>query len=195
MRIQEHHESPAFKGQIFTFKDYWAWWALHGPGELYWKYWKAFNLPAQAFKPFQDGKFKPHSRIEQVLLDVLKPWVDDGFYVIATSVGRDHHDIRHELAHALYATNSSYRRKVRCVLEELIPRCRRQIEAYLEKTGGYHPSTWDDEVHAYILAGRQELREEGYIMVTPFRSVSKALERIFNKYCPEGAEKLIKKIK
>ncbi len=193
MRVQEHHESPVFKGRIFTFKNYWAWWALCGPGELYWKYWKAFNLPAQAFKPFYEGKFKPHIKSEQTLLNVLKPWVDDGFYVVATSSEGDHHDVRHELAHALYATNSSYRREVRQVLEEeLHPRCRRDIEAYLKKTAGYHPSTWDDEVHAYILAGQQELRAEGGIRVTWFRQVSKKLEGIFNKYCPESARKLIK---
>ncbi len=196
VRIQEHFESPQFKGRSFTLEEFIAWYTANSPnGQKTGKFtyatdWDAFNLPARAFRPFQSGEFDPLSQREQSLLKILKAWVDDGVYVIATWKNGSEHDLRHEVAHGLFNTDRNYKRAVLRALAHLSKEQRAGLQNFLGSTAGYHKETYLDEMHAYLIAGHADLRKAG-VGIEQYAGVISQLRQIFNKTV-EASPKLTK---
>ncbi|WP_213030935.1 hypothetical protein, partial [Acinetobacter baumannii] len=73
--------------------------------------WSGFNVPSTAFAPFYAGAFDPLTHKERRLL-ALFAGLKGRFYVIGIYEGRGS-TLTHELAHALFFTDSDYRKGVR----------------------------------------------------------------------------------
>ena len=182
LRFQEHFESPEFRGKVFSLKEFKPWYMrFHKEKKFkYYTDWNGFNFPSKILKPFLDGKFNPLSSREKAILKAL-----DGqkgrFYVIGTF---SNDDLRHEVAHALFYVNPQYRKEVL----KVIGRVDTSIwEKVFENMGGYHPSVWIDEVHAYIMEDEKYLKKSLEIEKPhKFRKHANKIRAIFNRYKPKN---------
>lgn len=148
LRVQEHHESPEFKGKDFTWEQFMDWYAAERGGFSYLTDWNAFNVPSSAFEPFLDGRFDPLTEKEAALVDYAGG-LEPPYYIIATVEGADDVLVSHELVHALYALHGDYREAVnRCVRYRWMPRLRDDLLAK-----GYGRDVLPDEYNAWLVAG------------------------------------------
>ena len=114
LRFQEHYESPGFKGRVFTWAQYVAWYrAVRGVFSYPWD-WDGYNFPGHILEPFRNGDFDPLTQRERALLEALNG-VGPSDYVIGTWTG-DPAAVDHELAHACWALDRGYQDRVRAVL-------------------------------------------------------------------------------
>ena len=168
LRVQEHHESSAFKRRIFSLEEYMDWYAARFGAFTYYEDWSGFNVPSSAFDPFYDGRFDPLSRKERLLLDVLRDQRRP-YYVIAVAAAVD---LRHEIAHALDFTVPEYRRAIRRAMRGFdTSSLRRQLSKL-----GYHRSVLSTEVQAYLIAPAGTLGRSGRAL-DPLRKKLRAIFR------------------
>jgi hypothetical protein len=173
LRVQEHYESSRFHGRLFTLEQFMDWYAATFGAFTYFEDWSGFNIPSSALTPFRDGRFDPLLAKEQRLLDCLAG-LPEPFYVIGVVRGVTPSTLRHEVAHALFALDSAYRREVRRVLRETDTR----VIARQLRDMGYAPHVIDDEVHAYLI----EPSRRGAERAPAFAPVRRRLRAIFSTY-------------
>lgn len=150
MRLQEFYESPKFRGKIFTKKEFLDWYK-EDRGTRYHEDWCGYNLPGWVIEVFRHGCFDPLSKDEQELINKCN-LLTGSFYVIGTERGGED-DLKvqkHELAHALFYLDLNYRLGAFDIIKGLSKTSKTQLEYYL-KNAGYHPSSFVDEMHAYVL--------------------------------------------
>jgi hypothetical protein len=152
LRVQEHYESPRFHGRIFTLEQYMDWYAARYGNFTYYQDWSGFNVPSTAFAPFYAGKFDPLSEKEKRLLGLFKN-LRERFYVIGVYDSGAKGSLTHELAHALYFTDASYRKAVQKTMGAYDTSA---LEKRLVKAG-YARHVIPDEVQAYMVAPSGEL--------------------------------------
>lgn len=178
LRFQEHFESPHFRGKIFTLKEFKTWYKKSRDSQTftYYEDWSGFNFPSKIFKPFRNGEFKQLSSLEKAVLKATAH-IKGPFYVIATA-GSTVHALRHELGHALYSTDKSYRKSVDDILINL------PLSFYPKekiKNMGYHSSVLHDELHAYLIDGWKYF-DKHFSMSTVFnRNVTSKYEKASKK--------------
>jgi hypothetical protein len=151
LRFQEHYESPRFKGLIFSWSEYVAWYKEVRGSFSYPYDWSGYNFPAAILGPFRQGAFDPLTVREKAVLQALEG-ARDGDYVIATWTG-DGGSLDHEFAHAFWHLDPAYRRAVELVLEG--GDYQRQ-EAALADGDGYDPQVFRDEIQACAVEGHSD---------------------------------------
>lgn len=170
LRIQEHYESSRFRNRVFSLEQFMDWYAARFGAFTYYEDWSGFNVPSTALTPFYRGKFDPLLRKEQRLLRLFKG-ERTPFYVIGAVADTN---LKHELAHALFFTQSAYRNAVRAAM-------RAYDTSALAKhlaTIGYHRSVLTDEVHAYLVAPADAPGPS----MTALAPLRKELQAIFRKH-------------
>jgi hypothetical protein len=173
MRFTEHYESPnpAFKDKIFTIGMLKRWYSVTYGADTYHVDWSGFNIPSKVLRPFTEGLFDPLTTEEQSLLSLFR-YRNDDFYIIGAQTNAV---LRHELAHALYSHNQSYR--------SAINSCIRRNLKYLTKTSkyildkGYHKDVLNDEIQAYVTDNDDE-----FIIQNTKPSVIKEINTIYNRF-------------
>ncbi len=156
VRFQEFYEGPHHAGKIFTLADYKKYYKRKWGKWSYYKDWSGFNIPSHILGPFENGSFDPLREIELDFLDTIhKLNMPPVFYIIGTFGGGNHDTLKHEIAHALFYTNSAYRQNVltflgRTVLDPIF---------YALGKHEYNSCTWVDEAHAYIMTCADKLAE------------------------------------
>lgn len=187
LRFQEHYESPEFRGKVFTLEEYRRWYIAHSPrgqvtGEFtYEEDWAGFNIPSEILEPFYKGKFDPLSEREQMFLKLFEERRRRLFYIIGVSGDAGIHTLKHEIAHGLFYTRPEYRKEVLSILSTISPATRRKIQELFIRSGGYHPSVFDDETHAYLLSNPDEIRETVDSDGDELSTVAQALEESFRR--------------
>lgn len=173
MRFQEHYESinPDFRGKIFTVGQLRSWYSITYGADTYHKDWIGFNFPSSVLLPFQQGLFDPLTSYETNLLDFFR-YRHDSFYIIGA---QDQATLRHELSHALYATNKSYRTKIDSILDNNKSSMKKVRQYVLEK--GYNTEVLNDELQAYITDNEDEF----VIKNTP-QIIIKKINSLYRKY-------------
>lgn len=155
MRLQEHYESPKFRGQVFTHAEYVEWYKSEHDGEFtYPEDWTGTNVPSTAVRSWRD-KFRPHDAREQALLDALRQeriFRHRRFYLIGTYV-EDRPDgettLDHELAHGRFHCDPKYAADMTAgVARHDVTSLHRELA-----TLGYHESVIVDEIQANALSG------------------------------------------
>jgi hypothetical protein len=180
LRPQEHYESPKFRGKFFTLDQFKKWYRTTRPHQefSYYTDWSGFNLPHQALRPFLKGTFGELSPLESIIIEPCRG-TKGSCYIIATTQADAGDTLRHEMAHALYHTNSTYREEVERALALVnlnpIYRCLKGL--------GYHHERWKDEAHAYIGDAAAELELLGINSVY-YKDCQKRLLRIYNEHSP-----------
>jgi hypothetical protein len=152
LRVQEHYESPKFHGRIFSLEQYMDWYAARYGDFTYYKDWSGFNVPSTAFATFYRGKFDPLSEKEKQLLRLFEN-LRDRFYVIGIHESGAKSTLAHELAHALFFTDSAYRDAVRAAMRGYDTSA---LERKLAEVG-YGKHVIPDEVQAYLVGPSSKL--------------------------------------
>ena len=142
-----------------------------------------------------EGLYDPLSDDEQDILDILNNDFTfesrNNIFVIATFERKNWQRIlKHELAHALFASNKNYRNEVLYLISTLLL----YYFFHMLDLKGYNSSVWLDEVHAYLLEAPGEF-EKWFKQVyddgdtETFKTqnlldVVTNLQTIYQKYCP-----------
>lgn len=146
MRFQEYYESPNenFRRNIFTRGEYLNWYSQEYGGATYHLDWSGFNFPSYILEPFKCGLFDPLTDQESNLVNLFK-YRTDKFYIIGAN---DDSTIRHELAHALYYSDSNYAQSINNIFYANKQHISKISKYILDK--GYHKDVLYDELQAYI---------------------------------------------
>ena len=150
LRLQEHYESPKFRGKVFDLEEFMDWYAKQRGGFTYVTDWTGFNVPSTSVMAVL-RQFKDHSRKEQALFGELarRGILDlDRFYLIGTCEEKDD-AVDHEICHGMFFCDPDYRAAVEGVFRGYRLRgCRRVLQRM-----GYCKAVLIDEMHAYALTG------------------------------------------
>lgn len=180
MRFQEHYESanPLFKGGVFTQGQLKKWYSEEYGSNSYHSHWVGFNFPSKVLIPFKEGLFDPLTTEEQRLLDLFKYRQDD-FYIIGAQSSST---LRHELAHALYASNPKYKNEI----DKFLLKNKKKLQKVLKyiKDKGYCDDVLFDEIQAYITDN-----DDNELINITCPSVLAGINKIFNKYNIEKVKK------
>ena len=168
LRFQEYYESPEFKGKIFSLKEFKEWystWRLkpsRGTGFSYYSDWSGFNVPDYVIRSVEDS-FKNLTQREKLILHYCSFINDEKFYIIATSDEKNHDELEHEKAHALFYIDDNYRNEVLKFLDSA-PKEIYLVHRYLH-TIGYSKSVFDDETNAFLCHDPDYIMERGVNLV------------------------------
>lgn len=182
-RYQEYYESPKFHKQHFTMMEFMDWYSKQNDNKFtYPADWLGFNVPSWAILEIWDMDLydTEYDDIMYTLIQSLG-YIDsfvlnrEVFYVIGTREGDDD-TLEHELAHALYFVNEEYHNKALKLVQSLSSSRYEQLVACLKKHG-YHESTVDDEIHAYMATGPSTFIEK---LIGP--KVAKPFIELFEEY-------------
>jgi hypothetical protein len=173
MRFQEHYESanPEFRDKIFTLGQLKRWYSETYGANNYHTTWVGFNFPSKVLIPFREGLFDPLTIEEQRLLDLFK-YRNDNFYIIGA---QNNSTLRHELSHALYASNAKYRDEINTFLNKNKSKLKQTSKYILNK--GYCQEVLYDEIQAYITDN-----DDNELINNTCPSIIAGVNKIFNKY-------------
>lgn len=180
LRLQEHFESPKYRGKLFSHDEFRAWYRTTREHKefSYYTDWSGFNIPGYVLTSFLNGRFDPLHPGEQAVIETFRG-IKGPLYIIGTLASDVTYTLRHELAHALYHTDTEYRAAVDRLLDGVncTPLNR------LLKSLGYHSAQWRDEAHAYLGDELGELESHG-INSVPYAHVHRELLRLYNRHSP-----------
>lgn len=204
VRFQEYYESPKYRKQIFTLVDYMEWYAkTKGEGAFTYPVdWSGFNVPDWAIRQVRKADIPDLNKYDQRMFAFID-WVEDkefphNYYFVGTSVegykknGEEEGVLDHEIAHALYYTDSSYRGRVERLLYEWDGRDGRgghkgeeldSAKDVLRAIMGYHKEVVKDEIQAYCATGLCE-ELEGVISekeMEPFQELFQEFKNQHNR--------------
>jgi len=186
VRFQEHFESPKFRGKFFSLNEFKKWYIKSSEGGkrtgkfTYYQDWTGFNIPSHILLPFYKGGFDPLSQKEKCLLELFEDKKFQRFYLIGTSEDTREDALEHEIAHGLFYTNPEYKKEVLQILEtDLDSEARQELIDYFSPR--YHPDSFEDEIHAYLLEKEGYWRTEG-TSVEKFIPIQRKLKKLFEKY-------------
>ena len=173
MRFQEYYESPnpKFRNNIFTVGQLRNWYSETYGANNYQSTWVGFNFPSKVLIPFKEGLFDPLTIEEIRLLELLK-YRKDNFYIIGA---QNNSILRHELAHALYASNTKYRTEIDNFLNKNKSKLS-QINKYI-LSKGYCKDVLKDEIQAYITDN-----DDSELINITSPTIIAGINQIFNKY-------------
>ena len=180
IRLQEFYESPlkGIKGKYFTIDEYAEKYAEKFGNFTYYEDWGAFNVPGHIVKKFYNYIFlHTLSKKENALLKLLAPIMkkENKFYVIGIYNKKD---VKHEIAHALYYLNRSYRKEI---TELLYRRGYNRLEAKLLKMG-YLQCKIPDEMQAYLSTSTLKEYKQWFGTTCIYKEEMKLFKKVFKKY-------------
>jgi len=160
LRFQEHYESPAFAGEVFSLEDFKLWYIATSKRGIktnkftYYSDWNGGNFPDYVLTPFIKGKFDPLSKEEKQIITAVKGIQHPKFYFVLTHEKKPQ-IIEHEIAHALYYLDSSYKQEVDTVFTDYLAHNLINIRKLFE--AGYSNQVIADELQAYTICGASKL--------------------------------------
>lgn len=173
MRFQEHYESPnpLFKNKIFTLGQLKNWYSEIYGTNTYHIDWIGYNIPSKILLAFKNGLFDPLTIEETRLLDLFR-YRNDNFYIIGA---QNKNVLRHELAHALYASNTKYKLAIDQFISKNKGKLKKTVVYLTQK--GYCKEVINDELQAYITDN-----DDPEIINNTCPLVISGINQIYNKY-------------
>jgi hypothetical protein len=151
-RPQEFYESDkeGIRGKYFDWERFIETFSDESGRLEYFAFWSGFNFPGEAFEGFLDVFRDNLSSREGRLAKEVFAKVDRSspYYVIATLPNAED-TIRHEMAHALFCVNPSYRACSEALVSDVSVEVRDKMESGLKKLG-YASNVYVDEIQAYL---------------------------------------------
>lgn len=206
MMVQEFYESQdkKIKGKKFTLEDMIvAYSKMNEDGDFsYFLDWNAFNFPDMAVKKYLKLNRDTLMIRETTTLNEMEKIIgaedttpNPKVYFIATYTEKNKHagrDLKHEIAHGLYYTNSMYRR----VMDELLWTYRDLVsKIYVALSElNYCDDVLADEAQAYLSTSDiRELRGFGFPNIP--EDIISSFREIFKSFTDNTRRKRGKKIK
>jgi hypothetical protein len=167
IRFQEYYENKDLKGKIVSVQQIEEWWEKTRDvdnTDSYYQYWSGFNIPGSIFAQLIDipGFHHHKSNIEEnELINLITEIPREELpYSYIIGMWKDSTDVLdHELAHALFGTNSGY--KIKQI--ENVSRLPKDVYNSFSKEllkEGYHRTVLLDEMQAYMSTYTESLKTE-----------------------------------
>ena len=180
-RPQEYYEcnSNKLRNKVFTFEEFIDHYTDKEGVMTYFSYWAGFNIPSHVLEKFFSS-FELNQR-EKKLYELTRKFSHEPYYLIATK-NNDLDTLDHELLHAHYYLNHSYRQKVDTVVKHMRSELRKQMTKVLKEMG-YTKEVIVDEINAYMATSSHKyLNEELELELSrkdtkPFRDLAKSILR------------------
>lgn len=156
-RAQEFYESPNddFRGKDFSIWDYMKWYTKNNKlGFTYMTDWAGFNIPFETIQQCYRNRIveTPYdSEMLDIITKISKQKAEGKAYVIGTD-SEVSDTLKHEMCHALFSLNESYKSKALDCLKIITAEDRLQMEKNLQEMG-YTQEVFDDEIQAYLMYG------------------------------------------
>ena len=191
LRAQEFYESPIkqIRGKQFTILEFMKLYSKqYGRGSFSYPVdWAGFNIPGTIIKKVYTDKaavkdyndydetlLTIHEKIED-LLEKEEPFFD---YYLIGSLPKDISTINHELAHAFFHLNSTYRKESLSIIYKLSDSIQKKITKHLIALG-YSSSVFSDETQAYICGDVYDLLDCIKFNKREEKSLKKTHEELF----------------
>jgi len=165
-RVQEYYESSSnkFRGKDFSIWDFIKWYSKKEHGFNYTEHWSGFNIPLNiALKSLNEGNIEtPYDELMlKILFEIHRlSWstalLTKDVYIIGTDKASGE-TFNHELRHALYYTDKSYRTEADKITKNIKKNHYIIFKNNLLKLG-YANKVINDEIQAYLSYGYQDNR-------------------------------------
>lgn len=155
-RVQEFYESDSelFKEQDFSIWDYMKWYSAKNKGVFtYTKDWDGFNIPFKVVLNCMVGNKEatPYDKVMEDIIDqILLTENPADAYIIGVKSDKSQ-TFKHELCHALYHTNISYKTKADNITNDEMNVSIYDALYYNLIEIGYDESVINDEIQAYMM--------------------------------------------
>jgi hypothetical protein len=167
IRMQEFYESDnlKFRNKLFTLDDYMDYYAqTHNTKFSYFEDWNGFNIPSNVINKWVSGidKSDKHEFRDKelnflnTLFDTLETNIDNKWYLIAVHSNDNLDTLKHEIAHALYYLDPSYKKNA-ITLINTIPTYYKNIMLEYLTNLGYGKNVLFDEMNAYMSTSGKRL--------------------------------------
>ena len=194
LRAQEFYECPneRFRGKTrWTIMEYMDWYVKEYGRDTftYPTDWSGFNIPSNIIDevthdPTLFKDWNDRDRLLKSMHAFIQELAGRKYYLIAALKGSD--AIEHELAHALYYTDSEYRCRMRDIFLELSEQGHRETINKVRKCirdSGYHENVVEDELYAYLATGLpQTMRVEIDAGANSLAYIQQKFEEVFSDY-------------
>ena len=191
MRAQEHYETPLkeFNGKtfdIFYFMN--AYRKKFGSKVTcdYTKHWAGFNVPSESLeKCYRNLKNSPYvtpydMAMTLIIESIRKVQPRGKFYLVGVDSEKSG-TMKHELAHALYYTNTDYRAEMlEAISTNMSEDCRTKFNRTL-KMLGYEERVYLDETQAFLSTGIHSTMNR----VQRVKTLSRIFSKIYKRYSNE----------
>lgn len=190
LRYQEFYESPSpkFRNYSFTILDFIRYYSnAFGNGAFtYPKDWSGFNYPTEIIQQVHNSHIKDPNSYDAEMLSLykhIKKSSSNPSYIIG-SLKNQQSTINHELAHAFFYLNSSYKKTTSSLVKSIPKPILFKFKTYL-KSIGYTPKVFIDEIQAYLSTTPEQLTTS---LLTAKQSISikpiiNSLKSNLSKYC------------
>lgn len=185
LRYQEYYESdnPRFQYQAFTWADYVTWYSKTRGSFSYSEDWMGFNFPADVIGKVKELGIPDPNHYDDLMSGVLGLITNDAehkdVYLIGYQKGSAP-TLDHEMAHAAFYLDGSYRDEVNDLLLQLPDSVRDRISSAIQELG-YASSSVVDEIQAFALTGSRKRLWKGRAPKS-LRTFYDDLERVYSKY-------------
>lgn len=178
-RVQEFYEgvNSKFRSKKYCVWDYFKWYASeYGGCFSYPKDYCGYNVPVNvALNCYKKNKIQsPYDETFVKILSKIK--IEKGYIIGCDNLKSDIY--KHELCHALYYTNSSYRDEMDSVTKSIPKNVMNKFKKNL-KQKGYCSAVTLDEIQAYMAIEKTNSITTG---VKNTNQIHKKYKEIFNKY-------------
>ena len=149
-RYQEYYESPRFKGKtpsIWEFSEYYA--TTDGQGSFsYPSDVDGYNFPYMVVPRVHD-LVRASTPYDNFIRPILKKLDGKCTYIIGMARDTHYSTLKHEIAHALWFTNRTYKKEANTLLKTVPKTTRRAWDLNLAAEE-YHEKVFKDETNAYL---------------------------------------------
>ena len=187
-RAQEFYESPykEIRGKNFNMVEFQRLYTMRR-GESCFAYpedWCGFNVPSNAIRNlYYSSKIEDlnqydtafHKIIDKITCGTNKN--EYKYYLIGAGTG-DKQTKNHEIAHAFYYLDPTYKREMNKLIKEINKRSYSKITNFLLNVG-YAKKVINDEIQAYLATGDSYMRDNSIKIP---KNITKKFQKVFKQY-------------
>jgi len=149
-RCQAFYEWDAFKGKKFNLQEYFDWYKVNHPDlNSYQEEFYGFNVPSNVIADCYKINDE-RNEYDKFLLNVISNIKNKQYYLIGALKG-DETTLNHELAHAFFWEDESYRNDMTELVNSLYNK--KELFDILSKERGYGKNVLIDEAQAFLSTG------------------------------------------
>jgi hypothetical protein len=154
-RVQEFYESPnvKFRNKSFSIWDYIEWYSKEYNGFTYPFDWSGYNIPLEvAEKCYSVSKIenKYDELFKNIIFEIKNKCNENKAYIIGVDENKDNL-YKHEMCHAFYYLNKSYKKEVNKILSKIDKKTIKNMCKNLFYMG-YSKKVAKDEIQAYLIS-------------------------------------------
>lgn len=178
-RVQEFYESISvkFRNKKYCIWDYFKWYAHFNNGCFsYPKDYCGYNVPIDVARQCYK-KNKIQSPYDEIFINILKSIkLKNGYIIGSDNLKSDIY--KHELCHALYYTNSFYRKNMNDITKNIPKKVLTKFKSNLKKKG-YCNNVMLDEIQAYMAVEQNNVITQG---IKNTQNIHKKYNEVFENF-------------